>query len=92
MYKEFGIDDRIITLAKNTQEEIKDKFSDIEDIREYNQLKVIKAMQDNGLSDTHFSQTTGYGYSDRGREILDSLYASVFKAEKGLVRSQIFGI
>ena len=46
-------------------------------------------MQDNGLSDTHFSQTTGYGYSDRGREILDSLYASVFKAEKGLVRSQI---
>ena len=89
MYKEFGIRDEIIEAANKISEEIDDKICLINDIREYNQLKVIKAMQDNGLSDMHFNQTTGYGYNDRGREVLDNVYASVFKAQKGLVRSQI---
>lgn len=89
MYKEFGISDKVIELANEVTKDLKDKFSCVEDIKEYNQLKVMKAMIDNGVSETHFSESTGYGYSDRGREVLDLVYANVFKAEKGLVRQQI---
>ena len=89
MYRTFGISDTIINLAKQTELEIKDMVYDIYDTREYNQLKVIRAMQQNGLSDSHFNGTTGYGYGDRGREVLDNVYASVFCAQKGLVRHQI---
>ena len=89
MYRTFGISDTIVNLAKQTELEIKDMVYDIYDTREYNQLKVIRAMQQNGLSDSHFNGTTGYGYGDRGREVLDNVYASVFCAQKGLVRHQI---
>jgi cystathionine beta-lyase family protein involved in aluminum resistance len=86
---EFGIDEDIIKIADTAEKEIEDIFKGINSIREFNQYKVIKAMQDNRLSDTHFSGTTGYGYGDRGREVLDAVYASVFKAEDALVRHQI---
>ncbi len=85
----FGIDERIVALSRKIDEKIQGIFNHINSVREYNQLKVIKAMQDNGLSDSHFSGTTGYGYGDRGREILEAVYADVFKAEAALVRHQI---
>lgn len=85
----FGIDDSIIGTIQSTENEIKDIFTGIESIREMNQYKVISAMQKHGLSDSHFSGTTGYGYDDRGREVLDEVYATIFKAESALVRHQI---
>ena len=86
---EFGISDDIIKIVDSAEKDIEETIKGIDSIREYNQYKVIKAMQDNRLSDTHFAGTTGYGYDDRGREILDSVYADVFKAEDALVRHQI---
>jgi cystathionine beta-lyase family protein involved in aluminum resistance len=86
---EFGIDEGIIKISNSVEKEIKEVIQEIDSVKEYNQIKVIKAMQDNKLSDTHFTGTTGYGYDDRGREVLDSVYASIFKAEDALVRHQI---
>jgi Cystathionine beta-lyase family protein involved in aluminum resistance len=86
---EFGISDRIIGLVDSTEKDMEQILTGINSTREYNQYKVIKAMQDNNLSDTHFAGTTGYGYDDRGREVLDSVYANVFRAEDALVRHQI---
>ena len=85
----FGIDETIIGLAQSAENEIKDTFRKIEAVREFNQYKVIAAMQEHHLSDSHFGGTTGYGYDDKGREVLDAVYASVFKAEDALVRHQI---
>ncbi len=86
---EFGIDASVMELAGSVEKEIAGIFGAIDSIKEYNQYKVIKAMQENKLSDTHFSGTTGYGYDDRGREVLDAVYAQVFKAEDAIVRHQI---
>jgi cystathionine beta-lyase family protein involved in aluminum resistance len=88
-YYEFGIDPQIINFAKEAEEAVKSSFSHIDAIKEQNQLKVIRAMQLEKVSDTHFSGTTGYGYNDRGREILDAVYAHAFKAEDALVRHSI---
>jgi cystathionine beta-lyase family protein involved in aluminum resistance len=64
-------------------------FGAIKGIAEYNQIKVIRAMQECGVSDAHFAGTTGYGYGDRGREVLDEVFARVFGAEAAMVRQQI---
>ncbi|NJD01379.1 MAG: hypothetical protein FIA99_01985, partial [Ruminiclostridium sp.] len=83
---EFGISEDIIKIVDSAEADIEETIKGIDSIREYIQYIVIKAMQDNRLSDTHFAGTSGYGYDDRGREILDSIYADVFKAEDALVR------
>lgn len=89
-YKQaFNIDDDILKMAFEAEEECRDIFREVEVVREYNQLKVIKAMQDCRLSDSHFAGSTGYGYGDRGREVLEEIYTQVFKAEDALVRQQI---
>jgi cystathionine beta-lyase family protein involved in aluminum resistance len=89
MKSEFGISEDIIKIADSAEKEIEEISKSVNSIKEFNQYKVIKAMQDNKLSDTHFTGTTGYGYDDRGREVLDSVYAGIFKAESALVRHQI---
>lgn len=86
---EFGINESIIKITNMIEKEIVEIFEEIDAVKEFNQLKVIRAMQNNNLSDTHFNGTTGYGYDDRGREVLDAVYADVFKAEDALVRHQI---
>lgn len=85
----FGIDETIIKLVQSAENEVNNIFKGIEAIREINQYKVISAMQEHRLSDSHFGGTTGYGYDDRGREVLEAVYASIFKAEDALVRHQI---
>lgn len=85
----FEIGDRVIELAELAEKDAQKVFERIDNNKQINQLKVIKAMQDNKLSDSHFNGTTGYGYDDRGREVLDSVYAKVFGAEDALVRHQI---
>lgn len=85
----FGFDESIIELARSAENEISGIFDRINENREINQYKVIAAMQKHNLSDSHFTGTTGYGYDDKGREVLDDVYASIFKAEAALVRHQI---
>ncbi|NSW90347.1 MAG: aminotransferase class I/II-fold pyridoxal phosphate-dependent enzyme [Firmicutes bacterium] len=87
--QEFGIDESISKISHIAEKECRDIFLRIDAVREYNQLKVIKAMQKNKLSDSHFAGSTGYGYNDRGRDILEGVYADIFKAEDALVRHQI---
>lgn len=87
--EKFGFNEAIIELARSAENEIAGTFERINENREINQYKVIAAMQEHNLSDSHFTGTTGYGYDDKGREVLDDIYASVFKAEAALVRHQI---
>jgi cystathionine beta-lyase family protein involved in aluminum resistance len=88
-YEEFNINPKIIDLVKEAEKAVSKSFEHINFVKEQNQLKVIHAMQRERLSDTHFSGTTGYGYNDRGREILDAVYAHAFHAEDALVRHSI---
>lgn len=85
----FDIDKKVVDFCEKEEEKIKDKFLDIEKIAEINQYKVLRAMQKNKLSDIHFASTTGYGYNDLGRDVLESIYADVFHTESALVRPQI---
>nr|WP_314278059.1 methionine gamma-lyase family protein [uncultured Peptostreptococcus sp.] len=89
LLSKYGIDKKIFDLAKDVDQEIQIQFDKIKEIREYNQLKVLNAMQEAGLSDNHFNWTTGYGYNDIGREKLEEIYAKIFHAEDALVRPQI---
>jgi len=87
--KKFGLSEKAIELGEKCEKELEERFKKIDETAEYNQLKVIKAMQDNRLSDIHFASSTGYGYNDIGRETLESVYASIFNTEDALVRPQI---
>lgn len=82
----FEIDEKIEEYSKNAMQKIKGVFEDIDDITQYNQLKVQKAFIDNSISESHFVSSTGYGYGDRGRETLDRVWAQVFGAEDAIVR------
>ena len=88
MYKNFGINENLIELSAKVEEEVKDVFSKIDKICEYNSLKVLKAFQDNNISDMHFGSTTGYGYGDVGRDTIEKVFSQVLSAEDSLVRSQ----
>ena len=88
MYQELGISNKVEELAIKAENELKEEFSKIERVCEINSLKVLKAFQDNNLSEIHFGTTTGYGYSDIGRETIEKIYAQIFKAEDSLVRNQ----
>lgn len=89
MYKQMGFSEKVCKYAFEVEENLKERFEKIDSIAEFNQLKVLKAMQDNKLSDAHFGVATGYGYTDIGRDKLEEIYASVFKTEAALVRPQI---
>ena len=88
MLKGFGIKENIIELSKKVEKEIKPQFEQIEEICERNSLKVLKAFQDNRISEVHFGSTTGYGYDDIGRDTIEKVFAQVLGAEDALVRSQ----
>lgn len=85
----FTIKEEIIELSKETEKEIEPILKKTDDIAQYNQEKVLKAFIENRVSDSHFNHTTGYGYDDIGREVIDKIYASVFGTEDALVRHNI---
>ncbi len=89
MYKDLHIDEVILSYCDSIENTLKKRFEDIDKVAEYNQLKVLKAMQDNRVSDIHFAATTGYGYNDLGRDTLEKVYADVFHTESALVRPQL---
>jgi len=85
----YGINKSLINKGEKIEKKISNVFYEIDRIREFNQYKVIKAMQETRISDFHFNTSTGYGYGDIGRDALEDVYAYIFKAEKALVRAQI---
>ena len=89
MYARMGIDREVYTYGESVLKGLKERFEKIDEIAEYNQLKVISAMQECRVSEACLSGTTGYGYNDLGRETLEAVYAKVFRTEDALVRPQI---
>lgn len=89
IYNDLGISRKVYEFGEKVLEELKERFANIDATAEYNQMKVIHAMQENQLSEAHFGASTGYGYNDMGREAIEAIYASIFHAEDALVRPQI---
>ena len=89
MYKKMEISDEVYDYCDNIIKSLHDRFEEIDKNAEYNQMKVIKAMQDEKVAEMHLSGTTGYGYNDDGRDTLEKIYSDIFKTEDALVRPQI---
>lgn len=89
MHSQFNIDYDLLRFCQNIENSLEDTFKQIDKITQYNQYKVLHAMQKNKLSDIHFAATTGYGYNDLGRDTLESIYADIFNTEDALVRPQL---
>ena len=89
IYKELGISDEVFAFCQEVEESLKDRFKEFDEIAEYNQLKVINAMQKENVSEACLGSSTGYGYNDLGRDTLEKVYARIFKTEDALVRPQI---
>ncbi len=89
MYESMNVSKKVVEFCEEIEVGLKERFENIDKMAEYNQLKVLQAMQKNRVSDIHFSATTGYGYNDLGREVLESVYADTFHAESALVRPQL---
>lgn len=82
------IDNKIIEIVNKSENEVKEQFEKINELCEYNTRKVLEAFQDNDLSEIHFNETTGYGYNDIGRDVIEKIYAQIFKTEDSIVRGQ----
>ena len=89
IYEAMGIGPEVYEYGEKVWNYLKPRFEEIDALSEYNQLKVIKAMQKNQVSEACLLGTTGYGYSDLGRDTLESVYADIFHTEDALVRPQI---
>lgn len=89
IFREIGISDQVFDFGEKIIEKLEQRFKDIDETAEYNQMKVISAMQKNRVSAACFNESTGYGYDDLGRDTLESVYASCFGTEDALVRPQI---
>ncbi|MBO4982085.1 MAG: methionine gamma-lyase family protein [Lachnospiraceae bacterium] len=89
MYEMLGISREVYEYGNVILEGLKERFLAIDETAEYNQLKVLKAMQENQVSEACLLGTTGYGYNDLGRDTLEAVYAKVFHTEDALVRPQI---
>ena len=89
IYEELGISKEVFEFGQKILDGLKERFEKIDETAEFNQLKVLKAMQENKVSEACLLGTTGYGYNDLGRETLERVYASVFHTEDALVRPQI---
>ena len=89
MYQSLGISQEVYQFSTEILKNLEERFYEIDKNAEFNQLKVVKAMQDNKVSEACLLGTTGYGYNDLGRETLEAVYASIFHTEDALVRPQI---
>lgn len=89
IYERMGISREVHAYGQKIEKELCARFAAIDETAEYNQLKVLGAMQKCRVSDVHFAGTSGYGYNDLGRETLEAVYAEAFHAQSALVRPQI---
>ena len=88
-YAAFGISEDVLRFAQPVLHQLRPRFDMIDETAEYNQLRVIQAMQENHIGEAHLKGTTGYGYDDIGRDGLERVYASYFGTQDALVRPQI---
>lgn len=89
LHEHYNINNDIVEFVKNNEKELTNYFEEIDEIKTYNQFKVLKALKDNRLSATDFYWTTGYGYGDYGRDKTEDIYSQIFKTEDSLVRPSI---
>lgn len=89
IYNQLGVSDKVLRFGQEVLAGLSDKFRHIDQVAEFNQAKVIAAMQKNRVNATHFNLSTGYGYDDEGRDNLERVYADCFGTEAALVRPQI---
>lgn len=89
MYRQLGISQKVYEYGEKIWEALSGRFQEIDRISEYNQIKVIAAMQNQKVSEACLLGTTGYGYNDLGRDTLEKVYADIFHTEDALVRPQI---
>ena len=89
LYIQMGIDPNVLRYGLEIEAGLKDRFAEIDRMAEFNQLKVLHAMQEAKVSSECFNYASGYGYSDFGRDTLEQVYANVFHTEDALVRPQI---
>lgn len=89
MYKELGISEKVFAYGEKIESTLKERFSEIDRVAEYNQLKVLHAMQECRVNEGCFHYASGYGYNDQGRDTLEEVYAKTFHTESALVRPQI---
>ncbi|MBR6769680.1 MAG: methionine gamma-lyase family protein [Lachnospiraceae bacterium] len=89
IYEALGISSQVLTYGEEILSSLTERFTRIDQVAEYNQLKVLQAMQQAKVSEACLMGTTGYGYNDRGRDTLEQVYANVFHTEDALVRPQI---
>lgn len=82
----YKFNDKTFEFLGEALNDVENEFKYYDEIREFNQIKVLNAFQEEKISDTHFTNSTGYGYGDVGRDTLDLVYARIFKCEKALVR------
>lgn len=88
-YKALGISEAVYKFGEKIEQSLKTRFEEIDRIAEFNQMKVLRAMQENRVSAECFQSTSGYGYNDLGRDTLEKVYADCFGGEDALVRPQI---
>ena len=89
MYRDLGVSPKVYEFGESVIARLRERFEEIDRTAEYNQAKVLHAMQENKISAACFAATTGYGYDDIGREKLEKVYADTFHTEAALVRPQI---
>lgn len=88
MHNLLNIKESTWNLINEEENNIQKQLKDVDEICAYNSAKILKAFQDNKVSEVHFNETTGYGYNDIGRDTIESIYKDIFKAEDALVRGQ----
>lgn len=86
LQNKYKISSEILELYELAIQDVQSEFKILDEIREFNQLKVLTALQDERISDSHFTNSSGYGYGDIGRDSLDKVYARIFNSESALVR------
>ena len=89
MFESLGVSQTVLEFGEEILDDLRERFAKIDETAEYNQMKVISAMQKNRIDAACFAATTGYGYNDVGREKLERVYADTFHTEAALVRPQI---
>lgn len=88
-YEMIGISEKVMELASVCEEELKNTYILVDEVCEYNSMKVMKAFWDTEVNESAFHSTSGYGYNDVGRDMIEKIYAHIFKTEDALVRSQM---
>ncbi|KOA20900.1 methionine gamma-lyase [Clostridium homopropionicum DSM 5847] len=86
LVNQYKISNKVLELYEKAIKDVEEVCNSLDEIREFNQLKVLKAFQEERISDSHFTFSTGYGYNDMGRDSLDKVYARIFNCESALVR------